>query len=487
MEFGSDHYVLETRFDVARSKSREFTITDWDHFHKIRGNESAPVPKDLEDWCERIKSDAESSPKKIVTDLEVEKMDSRLAHLIEAKQAIEGHCRTHGKQQWDEVCDSIDGQMHNGKTWGMLKHLLDEGSTRSNQRHTLARALHEGTRSCSGDELVAKLMEKYLPVKHRDEEVLFLDYLGPARPELDEDFTVAEIRQAIFALKGKSAPGPDGITNNMLRNLNDRSFEYLTEKIDGTWRNDSVPENWRAANTVLIPKSNKAPNVDNVRPLSHVLRRQDAMKMMKHHIIDGSTRDTRVLLGLDLEKAFDNVLHENILASIADLELGPRLYNYVCSFLTSRKAKRRIGKFVSDEVLLGPRGPPQRSVIFPTLFNICMVDLSRKLAQAEGIKHNIYADDITISCTGGSKGQVESAMQEAVDVTEQYLLPTGLRYSPTQSELLLYRKKSPHIYELCEPSAPGPHAGVTVLLHIREPSVQGPLAGVAVLLQFPAP
>ncbi|XP_037579430.1 uncharacterized protein LOC119462158 [Dermacentor silvarum] len=464
MEFGSDHYVLETHFDVARSKSREFTITDWDHFRKLRGNESAPVPKDLEDWCERIKSDAESSTKKIVTDLEVEKMDSRLAHLIEAKQAlllrwkgqrlnrrlrkniselnkaIEGHCRTLGKQQWDEVCDSIDGQMRNAP---------------DPTRDTLARALHEGTRSCSGDELVAKLMGKYLPVKHGDKKIRFPDYLGPARRELDEDFTVEEIRQAIFALNGKSAPGPDGITNKMLQNLDDH--------------------NWRTANTILIPKPGKAPNVDNLRPISltscvgkvaeHVilnrlsrylednvythhmigfragLSTQDAMKMIKHHIIDGSTRDTRALLGLDLEKAFDNVLHEYILASVADLELEPRLYNYVRSFLTGRKAKLRIGEFVSDEVLLGPRGTPQDSVISPTHFNMCMVGLSRKLAQVEGIKHNIYADYITIWCTGGSEGQLESVMQEGVDVTEQYLLPAGLRCSPTKSELLLYRKE----------------------------------------------
>ncbi|XP_037518363.1 uncharacterized protein LOC119395147 [Rhipicephalus sanguineus] len=382
------------------------------------------------------------------------------AHLIEAKQAlllrwkgqrfnrrlrkkiselnktIEDHCRTLCKQQWDEVCDS----------------------------------------QSLGDELVAKLMEKYLPVKHGDEEFQFPEYLGPARPELDEDFTVAEVRQAIFALNSKSAPGPDGITNKMLRNLDDRSIEYLTEKINETWRNGSVPEKWKMANTVLIPKPGKAPNVDNLQPISltscvgkvaeHVvlnrLRRylednnvythniigfraglstQDAMKMIKHQIIDHNTRDTRALLGLDLEKAFDNALYAYILASVADLELGPRLYYYVRSFLTGRKAKLRFSDFVSDEVLLGPRGTPQGSVISPTLFNICMVGLSRKLAQVEGIKHTIYAYDITIWCTGGSEGQVESAMQEAADVTEEYLLPTVLRCSPTKSELLLYRKE----------------------------------------------
>ncbi|XP_037557528.1 uncharacterized protein LOC119434450 [Dermacentor silvarum] len=355
MEFGSDYYVLETRFDVARSKSREFTIADWDHFRKLRGNESAPVPEDLEDWCERIKDDAESSTKKIVTDLEVEKMDSRRAYLIEAKQAlllrwkrqrlnrrlrekiselnkaIEDHCRTLGKQQWDE--HQIQPERH--------------------ARQSPARRYQIMFR----DELVAMLMGKYLPVKHGDEEVRFPDYLGPARPELDEDFTVAEIRQAIFALDGKSAPGPDGITNKMLRNHDDRSLGYLTEKINGKWRNGSVPENSRTANTVLIPKPGKAPDVDNLRPISltycvgkvaeHVvlnrlsrylednvythnmigfradISTQDAMKMIKNHIIDGSTRDTKSLLGVDLEKGFDNVLHEYVLASIADLELAP--------------------------------------------------------------------------------------------------------------------------------------------------------------------
>ncbi|XP_037529276.1 uncharacterized protein LOC119406614 [Rhipicephalus sanguineus] len=444
MDFGSDHYVLETRFDVARCKTRECTVTDWDHFRKLRGNERAPAPRHLEDWCEGIKSDAERSTKKIVTELQVEMMDSSLAHLAESKQAlllrckgerfnrrlrkkiselnkaIEDHCRTLCKQQWDEVCDSIDGQTRNGKARRLLEHLLDEGCKRSNRRHTLARALHEATRACSRDKMVAKLLEKYLPVKHGDEEVQFPEHIGPARPELDEDFNVAEVRQAIFALNSKSAPRPYGITNKMLRNLDDRSIEYVNEKINERWRNGSVPEKSKNTNTVLIHKQGKAPNVDNLRPIyltscvgigaEHVvlirisrylednsvyshnmigfragLPTQDAMKLIKHQIIDLHIRDTMAFLGLDLEKAFDNALHAYILASVADLELGLRLYTYVRSFLTERKAKLRFGDFVSDEVLLGLRGTPQDSVISPTLFNICIVGLLRKLAQVEGI------------------------------------------------------------------------------------------------------
>nr|XP_054926566.1 uncharacterized protein LOC129384923 [Dermacentor andersoni] len=158
--------------------------------------------------------------------------------------------------------------MRNGKSWGMPKHLLNEGNTRSSQRHTLARALQEATTSCSGDELVTKLMEKFLVVKHREEDVRFPDYLDPTRPELDEYFTVGEIRQAIFAFNGKCAPGANRITNRMLRNLEDHSIGNLTEKTNDTWKNGSVPEQWKTANVVLIPQPGRAPNVDSLRPIT---------------------------------------------------------------------------------------------------------------------------------------------------------------------------------------------------------------------------
>ncbi|XP_037502584.1 uncharacterized protein LOC119377021 [Rhipicephalus sanguineus] len=163
------------------------------------------------------------------------------------------------------------------------------------------------------------------------------------------------------------------------------------------------------------------------------------MKMIKHHILDRSTRDTRAILGLDLEKAFD-ISHQFILTSIAGLELGPRVYNSIRSFLSRRIARLKVESCTSDEVVLGSRGTPQGSVISPTLFNVAIIGLSKRLSQVEGIKHTIYADDITIWCTG-SEGQVESVMQEAIYVTEQFLLPTGLKCSPAKSEHLLYKKR----------------------------------------------
>lgn len=46
---------------------------------------------------------------------------------------------------------------------------------------------------------------------------------------LDADITEAEVRGALQNVGPASAPGPDAVTNKMLRNLYDKSAAKLTE------------------------------------------------------------------------------------------------------------------------------------------------------------------------------------------------------------------------------------------------------------------
>lgn len=83
----------------------------------------------------------------------------------------------------------------------------------------------------------------------------------------------------------------------------------------------------------------------------------------------------------------------------------------------------------SDVVTLGDRGTPQGSVIAPVLFNLCMIGLSRKLKEVEGIDHTIYADDLTIWCSSGSEGQIQDSLNEAiktVDTPDSFLSYTDV-------------------------------------------------------------
>ncbi|KAG0439001.1 hypothetical protein HPB47_016788 [Ixodes persulcatus] len=160
------------------------------------------------------------------------------------------------------------------------------------------------------------------------------------------------------------------------------------------------------------------------------LSTQDAMLQLKHQILDDKSRHTKAILGLDLERAFDSVAHPTILERISFLNLGERTYNYVRDFLLNRRAFLSVGDIQSEEFTLGCVGTPQGSVISPMPFNLVMLGLEQELQKLDGIEHTIYADDITIWATTGSDGQIETALQDAIDASELLLYRPTLRGRP---------------------------------------------------------
>lgn len=106
-------------------------------------------------------------------------------------------------------------------------------------------------------------------------------------------------------------------------------------------------------------------------------------------------------------------------------------------FLTGRTAELRAGDLKTEEKRLGSQGTPQGSVISPMLFNLVMIQVAKRLCELEGLKHTIYADDITLWVDGGSEAHIEFTLQTAVDAIEESLEGRGLRCSPSKSELLI--------------------------------------------------
>ncbi|XP_049267637.1 uncharacterized protein LOC125756752 [Rhipicephalus sanguineus] len=162
----------------------------------------------------------------------------------------------------------------------------------------------------------------------------------------------------------------------------------------------------------------------------------DVMLQLKDQIIEKPTRDTKVIVGLDVAKAFDNVRHVSILENLTSLNVGKRVYHYIKDFLSNRKATLKIGEESIEDIKLGNRGTPQGSVLSPTLFNIVMLKLPEQLRDIENLNHTIYADDLTLWINKGSDGQIESSLQNAIDKIVEYLKPKGLKCSAEKSEAL---------------------------------------------------
>ncbi|XP_077564421.1 uncharacterized protein LOC144179871 [Haemaphysalis longicornis] len=63
-----------------------------------------------------------------------------------------------------------------------------------------------------------------------------------------------------------------------------------------------------------------------------------------------------------------------------------------------------------------------------------MSDLPPLLNDIPGLKHSIYADDITLWCHTGSPGTQEETLQRGIDVVTQYTASIGLVCSPEKTE-----------------------------------------------------
>lgn len=235
-----------------------------------------------------------------------------------------------------------------------------------------------------------------------------------------------------------------------LRNLGDVAITALTNFYNDCWRSGTLPKQWRTARTILIPKSNKPPSIENLHPISltscagkvleHVLNNrwqsymeehdaypaamlgfrarlstQDAMLLIQHDLLESPSKtDCRAILGLDLKtRAFDNVLHSAILVQVERLGLGRRTYDYIRAFLSNRTACLHVGHlqlesegWAASAHHKGPSSPP--------FFSIVMIPVAERLARLPQVQHTIYADDITLSMTGGTTGHIEESLQEAI-------------------------------------------------------------------------
>ncbi|KAG0415320.1 hypothetical protein HPB47_007506 [Ixodes persulcatus] len=451
---GSDHYILNILLRRGPTKPKGSPLRELD---EVDRDEEI---KDLDQWTAGIREVEASATRNIPEKANLTAADSRLLHLWEMKTNLQARLR---RQKGNRAPNTP-------KTWNILRHLLDPGQSRTTVRNQMECILN----SFKGDgkELVQAAQNKYIG---RAPPTPPMEYTGQPNPTLDEEFRPFEVMAAIRELKTRTAPGPDEVSNKLLRHLDDREIDRLTSYFNVCWQKGEIPEPWKTAKMVFIPKPGKKLQLDALRPISltsclgkvleHVvlnrlnryaeannvfadtmvgfrpkLSMQDVMLRLYHQIVAreyATKRDTRAILGLDISKVFDNVSHAAILRGLNSIDVGERIFKYIQNFLSSRQVQVSIGGFQSDLQTPGGVGTPQGAVLSPFLFNIAMKDLPTKLQGIPNLHHSIYADDVTLWMAGGSDGAIQDSLQEAIRIVEAYAKERGLACSQEKSELLL--------------------------------------------------
>ncbi|KAH7978290.1 hypothetical protein HPB49_005115 [Dermacentor silvarum] len=109
-----DHVLIEVVPSSGRKKTGLFVLN--------------VIPKEGRDRSRGAVDDDAPQPSRV---------DNRLAHLLAAKKSMQRRAK------WQELCDTMNGNMSAGRTWKILRHLLDPGSTRTATRTEMAKLRHK--------------------------------------------------------------------------------------------------------------------------------------------------------------------------------------------------------------------------------------------------------------------------------------------------------------------------------------------------------
>lgn len=398
-------------------------------------------------------------------------MKTRLNLLVErVKAALDENAA----ESWDEYLDSIRGDMPS------VHRLCRKLST-----------LPEPVRPLIGEdgqprfkaedraEIFASYLEtQFVPnivshLQHDTEVIQHLERLLAARRAGSTEgntlfFTPRMVARVIGKLKPKKAPGPDKITNMVLRHLPSRTVAAVTRLYNGILRTGHFPDEWKLGLVIMIPK----PGKDQKRPegyrpitllstLSKVFEQLILAEMRPHvsliaeqfgfreehstvlqltrfiHKITTSYNKKEYFAAvlLDMEKAFDRVWHEGLLYKVSTSTTTPlQIIHVLQSFLENRRVQVLIEGKTSREVPVRA-GVPQGSCLSPILYAVYTNDIPL----AGKAELALFADDTAYFASSMNRNRAAKLLQPTLDALPDWLAKWRLAVNVKKTQAFISR------------------------------------------------
>jgi len=290
-------------------------------------------------------------------------------------------------------------------------------------------------------------------------------------------FTIEEIRTAFIQCKPKMSKGVDNIPMKVLKmvaidsiTLIHRLFKEINEV--------GIPDQWKLAKVVPIPKKANVKDISNFRPVSNlcslskvyercVLNR--LMKTPSFNELIGShqhgfrkfhstttcamelrdsiskfldNKEKVLVYSLDLSAAFDMLRLDTFHAMLKD-DIPEDLMGFFMDFLKDRRYLVNVEGIDSNVVHID-RGCPQGSVLGPILFSMYVRKAMQKLP--ERCKYLSYADDSYVIIHERSIEEAKQVLEEVIVSHISELTEIGMVVNKSKTEIVHFRSpKEIHI------------------------------------------
>ena len=289
------------------------------------------------------------------------------------------------------------------------------------------------------------------------------------------NITISEIKFQLSKTKGRSAPGADGIRYPVIKKCPEIVFQNLDILYNKCLKIGYFPKAWKQALGTMIPKPEKDKKITtNYRPISllscigKLFEKIMANRMRRElennnffnqwqigyrnkrcameHILrladDAITALARGRVGaavfIDVEKAFDSVLHNGLRHKLNDIKLlPPKIIRLMSSFITERTISIRVNDEISDEVKLNA-GTPQGSVLSPLLFLIYVNDIPIDPSNNQ-VKLSQFADDLGMWTFASSNPFLGLRLSKTLADLEKWCAKWRIKLNTKKTQLLLLK------------------------------------------------
>ncbi len=289
----------------------------------------------------------------------------------------------------------------------------------------------------------------------------------------DMSFNDAEVKKVIDNLGTSKAVGPDGISNDFIRNIADAIITPLTNFFNYSIRHGIFPEEWKKSNIVPIFKKGDKALPSNYRPvsllccLSKVFEKLVAQKFMHYikqnnlitehqsgfmpsdsttnqliyvtdHILNGFEKgEDSLAVFLDISKAFDKVWHKGLILKLKNNGINGTLLNWFESYLSNRLQKV-VYQGVSSNYEKVRAGVPQGSVLGPILFLIYINDITVGLVSL----NTLFADDGSLIHRYKNIDEAVEAMHHDLRLIEIWAKKWLVTFNPSKTIFMIFSKKA---------------------------------------------
>ncbi|KAG0433622.1 hypothetical protein HPB47_019743 [Ixodes persulcatus] len=413
---------FRTLLEEALDEGRSFTTETLSHG---ANNTSQPRPQ-----MARTAGKKTSSPATVIA-------TGDPADVLAFRQ-LDAKFRRHGKKlarrQWRLKCATLDKPAGGSRAWRMARTLAGRPIPR-NPVLGMARWPNYSR------VLLLRFHHCRLPV-HPPK-------VGASSP--DKDFALHELQHALDALpRHRAAPGPDGITNQTLRNVDDKARTHGAFVLAFP---DLPSLAHKVKRSIVYHLEAAGALPDCFSGFRHHRSTADAIGDITSSLEEAKAQGwSAMAVFLDVRKAFDALPHRSIISALRRFGVCGRPLNCICAFLSERTMCVRVGGALSK-----PRrvvcGVPQGSVVSLLLFALAIASLPAAARVGEEpalpISMAVYADDVALWATapGYRRQRMACALQKALTNTVYHLHQLGLTTSAEKTVALCYAPRRPSKFQ----------------------------------------